>query len=59
LSLRPSSSSSCCNVGIKVAAVFNQLAERYLLVDPSGGTCCRNVCAGCQFVLEEPGEVRS
>ncbi len=32
-----------------VASLFGCLAESYALLDPSGGTCCRNSCSGCQF----------
>jgi len=35
------------------ALLFRCISEDYLLVDPSGGSCCRNACQGCEFVIEE------
>ena len=31
------------------ATVFDLLADERILVDPSGGTCCRNECASCSY----------
>ncbi|KAJ1451808.1 hypothetical protein M885DRAFT_528659 [Pelagophyceae sp. CCMP2097] len=33
--------------------VFDKLAERYVLIDPAKGTCCRNFCASCSFHQED------
>ena len=39
------------------SSIFHQLADDYVLVDPSGGTCCRNECASCSFYTIENGDV--
>ena len=39
------------------SSIFHQLADDYVLVDPSGGTCCRNECASCSFYTIEDGDV--
>ena len=36
----------------EVAKVFGRLAEKYIMLDASGGLCCYSACSGEIFVTE-------
>ena len=44
-------------IGASASEIFACLADDYVLVDPSGGTCCRNECASCSFYETNDAEV--
>ena len=37
---------------VDAAAIFDVLGDARVLVDPSGGTCCRNECGSCAYHSE-------
>jgi hypothetical protein len=41
---------------LEAATLFARLADDYILLDPSGGTCCRSGCSSCSWMDEETGE---
>jgi hypothetical protein len=39
----------------QIVKLFGRLADKYLLLDPSGGNCCFSGCTGCEYRLEGGG----
>lgn len=39
----------------EVVKVFGRLAEKYIMLDESGGMCCYSACKDCEFRLPDGG----
>jgi len=39
----------------EVVKVFGRLAEKYIMLDSSGGMCCYSACSDCEFRLPDGG----
>ena len=39
----------------EVVKLFGRLAEKYIMLDDSGGMCCYSACSDCEFRLPDGG----
>jgi len=39
--------------------LFGRLAEKYIMLDASGGLCCYSACSDCEFRLPDGGYIMS